>query len=530
MTYFDFHAHIILKQLFEDSPNIDTLIYSSDVSLLPAICSDLPYIIESQIHQSQLASFRDQVIVGAVLYGLESELAAAVIPLQTYLKPDSRQKLSVALLQAVAAAGYQTFDAFVVGRTLNLYLQAAATFNVLTKDNVGSALPTNKVNVFFSVEGCHSLVNSINRATATTGYDPAEVLSNLDTLLGKVRVFTVNLTHLQQSNLCNHAFGMQLASPAPFYPTGNGLTDAGRAVVQGLFKRWVGIDLKHMSCKTRQDLRAEVQAGKYQNPLPPMCTHAGFTGVGLQDWPGYISLKKPVAPGVLYLEVAKTIQVQNNPDSPAPGFNMATINLFNEDIVWIVQSGGMIGLSMDRRILGFVSRFDDQPTGLNPDATLVVDKEYFSTAEWVALGIADGQLGKAITEEGCVQLSAVEAGSEGDIPTRDKYFYDHVLLHIKHYFQVCVDAGITVAEAQQHLGIGSDFDGLINPFINFDTCLDMPALKSYIAAQLGNYLRSLSDSKKWADQLNVAAFVEGLFYNNGYNFVKAFFANSTDPS
>src|SRR5580693_5141101 len=117
MTYFDFHAHIILKQLFEDSPNIDTLIYPTDVSLLPEICSDLPYIIESQIHQSQLASFRDQVIVGAVLYGLESELAAAVIPLQKYLKPDSRQKLSVKLLQAVAAPGYRTFDAFVVART-----------------------------------------------------------------------------------------------------------------------------------------------------------------------------------------------------------------------------------------------------------------------------------------------------------------------------------------------------------------------------------------------------------------------------
>ena len=522
MTYFDFHAHIILKQLFEDSPNIDTLIYPTDVSLLPEICSDLPYIIESQIHQSQLASFRDQVIVGAVLYGLESELAAAVIPLQKYLKPDSRQKLSVTLLQAVAAPGYQTFDAFVVARTLNLYLQAPASFNVLTKDNIGSALPTNKVNVFFSVEGCHSLVNTVNRATATQGYDPVEVLANLDTLLGKARVMTVNLTHLQQSNLCNHAFGMQLTTPAPFYPTGNGLTDAGRQVVQGLFNRGVGVDLKHMSCKTRQDLRTEIQAGKYKGVLPPMCTHAGFTGVTLQDWPGYISLKKSVAPGVLYLEIAKTIQAQNDPDRPAPGFNMSTINLFNEDIVWIVKSGGMIGLSMDRRILGFVGRYDAQPTGLDDNSTLVVDKEYFSVAEWAALGITDGQLGKAITKEGCVQLTEVEDGAEGDIPTRNKYFYDHVLLHIKHYFQVCLDAGISIAEAQLHLGIGSDFDGLINPFVNFDTCLDMPALKNYIAAQLRYYLQSLSDSEKWVDQLNVDVFVENLFYNNGYNFVKAF--------
>jgi len=523
MQYFDFHAHIVLKQVFQDKPNIDTIIYASDVSLIPELCSDLPYIIESQIHQSQLASFHDEVIVGAVLHGLESFLAAGVIPLQKNLRQASRYKLSVPLLQAVAAPTYKTFSDFVVTRILDLYLQAKASFNILGPGSFGAPLPTNKVNIFFSVEGCHSLANTVNRATSTQGYDPKEILANLDILLGQVKILTANLTHLQQSNLCNHAFGMQLTDPSPFYPMGNGLTDDGRQVLQGLFDRHVGVDLKHMSYKTRQDLRSDIAAGKFRNVPPPMCTHAGFTGIAFKDWPAYIHRKKQVTPGVLYLEIAKTIQLANGPARPAPGFNMSTINLFNDDIEWIVRNGGMIGLSMDRRILGFVGRHDNRPTGIDQDATLVIDMEYVSSAEWLAFGIPDDQLGKAISGDSCVQLSDVEAGSEASIPERDDYFYAHVLLHIKHFFQVCVDAGISVAEAQQHLSIGSDFDGLVNPFINTQTCLNMGALKKYIVKNLGNFLRQLTDSVKWAGQLNVPAFADDLFYNNGYAFVKAFF-------
>jgi len=422
MDYFDFHAHIVLKQVFADQPNIDTIIYPTDIALIPALCTDLPTIIESQIHQSQLASFQDVVIVGAVLYGLESSLANAVIPLQKYLNPASQGKLSATLLADAAAVNYETFTEFVLDRVLSLYLAAPASFNLLSKTAFDSPLPINKVNIFFSVEGCHSLVDTINRVTPAQGYDPKEILSNLDILLGKVKIVAVNLTHLQQSSLCNHAFGMQLADPSPFYPTGNGLADDGRVVLQGLFDRGVGYDLKHMSWKTRQDLQTDIGAGKFSKVSLPMCTHAGFTGVAFKDWAGYISRKDPQfagAPGVLYLEIAKTIQEDSDPSRPAPGFNMSTINLFNDDIEWIVRNGGMIGLSMDRRILGYVGVHDDHPTGIDQDSTLVVDREYFSEAEWAAFGIADNQIGTAVSEDSCVQLSDVVNGAGGRLRQMD---------------------------------------------------------------------------------------------------------------
>ena len=99
MRFFDFHSHPVLKQLFNDNPNIDSLIYRSDVAALPALCSDLPTIIESQTHQSQLADFQDEVIIGAALYSVESYVAKAVIPLRKYLKQNSQFKLSQKVLE-----------------------------------------------------------------------------------------------------------------------------------------------------------------------------------------------------------------------------------------------------------------------------------------------------------------------------------------------------------------------------------------------------------------------------------------------
>jgi hypothetical protein len=86
-----------------------------------------------------------------------------------------------------------------------------------------------------------------------------------------------------------------------------------------------------------------------------------------------------------------------------------------------------------------------------------------------------------------------------------------------------MNAGISLEKAQQHITIGSDFDGVINPFINMETVEDMPALKKYILQNFDYHLGSLNDSTKWKSQLDVPGFVEKLFYENGYNYVKNFF-------
>ena len=64
-------------------------------------------------------------------------------------------------------------------RTLKKYLQSPS-YNVLTKSSFSKALPKSKVNVFFTVEGCHSLVDRPNFCDAANKYSPTEILGNLD--------------------------------------------------------------------------------------------------------------------------------------------------------------------------------------------------------------------------------------------------------------------------------------------------------------------------------------------------------------
>lgn len=533
MRYFDFHCHILLKQLFAEHPNVDTRMSAADVAVIPKACTDLPNILQAQIHQSQLAFFNDEVIVGVALYGLESALAAQVIPLRKYLRPGAQDKMWMPLFEAIAAAGaeppYRLFDLFTKERTLSHYLQATTSFHVLTRESLNAPLPKNKVNLFFVIEGCHSLVNSSLDAlpgNPTRKFPPEEILQNLDNVLKQVTVLSVNLTHMQQSNLCNHAFGMQLAGNEPFYPRGNGLTDEGRQVVQGLFDRGVNIDVKHMSYKTRLDLYGEIDRQNYRNVQHLHCTHAGFTGIPFRDWTGYIHHALDRG-DVFYLELAKTMQVRNHPQLPgAPAFNLSTINLFDEEIVWIVQHGGMIGLSMDRRIIGYVDLHDDEPMGRRADSIHFVDKEYFSRTEWAALGLGK-KVGHLIEEGDCVTEAEVQENLGMSVEARNEYFYDHVLLQLKHFLQVCYKAGIDLNEAQKHITLGSDYDGMINPFVNMATVEDMAGLKNYLLANFGYYLNSLKDAKKWAKQLDIPAFVEGLFYENGYRYVKQFFTKAS---
>lgn len=348
-------------------------------------------------------------------------------------------------------------------------------------------------------------------------------MKNLDILLKGAKIIAINLTHLQQSNLCNHAFAIQLTAAEPFYPRGNGLSDDRRKVIQGMFDRNICVDLKHMSYKSRVDLRQEMEVGRYRNAQPPICSHTGFTGTSFAQWSGFISLKKPLN-DVYYLEVAKTMQTENGPQRPgAPAFNMTTINLFDEEIVWIVKTGGMIGLSLDRRIIGYVSKFDERPTGISTESALFVDKEFISKDEWNALQVNNEDLGSKIEDGDCVTQDDIEESTESSIPARNEYFFDHVLLHLKDYFQVCYKAGISIEVAKRHITIGSDYDGFINPFINVATVKDLPELKKYISTQFKYYLETLIDSREWVEQLDIGDFVEDLFFNNGYNFIKQCF-------
>jgi hypothetical protein len=94
----------------------------------------------------------EEVLVGAVLYGMESFLADEVLKLRRHLRAGGQHKLSGTLLNDIFENRVLSFAHFTIEPTLNNYLNASQSFNVLTRTSFDQPFPKNKVNLFFVIE------------------------------------------------------------------------------------------------------------------------------------------------------------------------------------------------------------------------------------------------------------------------------------------------------------------------------------------------------------------------------------------
>jgi hypothetical protein len=108
--------------------------------------------------------------------------------------------------------------------------------------------------------------------------------------------------------------------------------------------------------------------------------------------------------------------------------------IFLMKIAWIVQHEGIIGLSMDHRIIGYVGPCDVLPTGVKPNSDFVVDREYLSVTEWKSMHLPDRIDPQDFTKDwDCLMSDDLRSNVETSIPNRDEYYFDHVLLHLKFF-------------------------------------------------------------------------------------------------
>ncbi|MEO8960561.1 MAG: hypothetical protein ABI325_01685 [Ginsengibacter sp.] len=143
---------------------------------------------------------------------------------------------------------------------------------------------------------------------------------------------SVNLTHMEQSPLCNQAFGMQFLSNEGFRPTRFKISGDGIRVIKHCYENKIMIDIKHLSLGSRQhlyELRNSVVFAGIKQPI--VCIHAGFTGISLKEIPDYaFAIRKFPKKGYTVLWQGKPVKYG---DSPRPCFNALSINLYDEDII-----------------------------------------------------------------------------------------------------------------------------------------------------------------------------------------------------
>jgi microsomal dipeptidase-like Zn-dependent dipeptidase len=509
MPFFDFHIHPVLKSQFSEKTATTEKfspwekVRRQDIPFIMRWCSEFQYILESQANLSQLV-VNDCNLICAVLYIAERGMidnglirGAAKGKLKRYLQEPRIDSI-------IASNPYQ----LLLNDDLKT-LTDAAQFGVndrkvklLTKKTDYTETDTDTVHVVFTLEGLHTLCHGLRK------YNKATILSNLDDLRSRLSLISVNPTHIEQSPYCNHAFAMPYFDDEIFKPTGNRIHTDGIDIIRHCYQNNILIDVKHMSLAARLHLYDLRQFNAFPINPPLVCTHAGFTGISKDEIPDYIAdYRRPAGKKYSQIFYGKPIMYGGNVAPPC--FNPCSINLYDEDILAIINSGGMIGLSLDKRILGYQNYESNSPDNFP------VEDEYVSYKEEALFlpATPGAEVGNAIVNDKCITWKDVKDGGI----VQPSAGFQHLCHFMAHVLHLIVVTGPNAAQALKQVCIGSDFDGLINPVWCCETTDDIYHFKQDFKDQFVSFARA--SGVALSAGFDITNFCEDLFFRNGRDFI-----------
>ncbi len=514
MPAFDFHCHPTLKPQFvkkgeEPSPwaFLDVK-YKVGKILGNEVKISINKLVNEVLNsQSNFAQLSGRVgLIGLILHAPESNIGRGLLE----RKMVSEGKLD--LLNAAKLKVIQKGDHYFkwmkeelaslknnLTPPPELHLPADTKVKILSSAADFDEQASNTIHGFLVVEGLHCFFNNPDSITA---FD--EFFQNFNEFISENKLFAVNITHLQAMPFCNHASGMQFLNEGYFFPTKDSISDRGVEVIDYIYNHNILIDIKHMGWVARTKFYSLRDQKGYTKPI--ICTHAGLTGIRSIDRLSYLR-DKVEAIG----EVWQVNHLKKLGHVPHSAFNMTSINLYDDDIEKILLSNGLIGISLDQRILGYPTehiayRWDGFP----------FDNEYisrFETKAFFGIGNPSDLPPNAAAEE---TLDGDEALNQEPISelAHAHYFMNHVI----HILKVAKAAGIAYNKAKTMICLGSDFDGLINAI---DCCKDCTQFEDF-----KDTLRRITNSNLFwqntgfsKNEIDMEELLELIFYRNGVNFV-----------
>lgn len=311
-----------------------------------------------------------------------------------------------------------------------------------------------KIVVVLTIEGSHAY--SLNNLLEL---EEEGIMEERIRLIRSWGIFFITFAHHFSNGLCGHAHSMpdELAIIADQKNLMNESFNAtGRKMIRRFLalddqlnetgERRILIDVKHMAARARKEYYETVVKPFNQiNPgkkIPVIASHCGHSG--------YDTLDNLVA-----------YQGEENNYTHVKEFYGWNINLCDEDIKVIVESGGIIGLSFDQRILGDIE---------NAKAS---DQMAWTRRAW---------------------------------------------LNIK----ACVDAAYRLVSDRPErvwncLAIGTDFDGMVDPLNSFSTAEKFPLFGECLIKLLKE--QSLQSYFPAGNALSPEIIVEKIAFQNAYDFV-----------
>jgi microsomal dipeptidase-like Zn-dependent dipeptidase len=338
--------------------------------------------------------------------------------------------------------------------------------------------------------------------------------------------FFVSLGHHYYNHLCGHSPSLGIidllfnqdggvldhdgTSIVNYYYLG--IRPWGKKVVAHLLRRRnqlgtpvrrVLIDTKHMSPQARLDYMEIVEQLRANDPIPIIASHTAVSG--RKDLKASIAADYRLLPGE---------------GTSTQYFYDGIINLFDDEIVRIVASDGIMGLMIDeRRIMG---------KALPPEAGI-------SMAEFNVLVKKNKKALKAWFdkkhEHAWGNMSSAEFAQEAaahavDMATRTpqlKPCYLSVLF--RQIFHILELVG---QEGWQHIAIGTDYDGLINPVDIYPQANEMTTLKK----DLVDHWKLMTEHPDAAIKAvytkhlygkSAAHWIEKVLWQNGMDFLRKYY-------
>jgi microsomal dipeptidase-like Zn-dependent dipeptidase len=522
MPFFDFHCHPVMKSHLapagQEPSSWKNITVQLEIlkSIRINISAAFADALDSQSSLMQLQ--QGQVnLIGFIVYSLENKLAEQLLSksiirngnvlqlapgkLRRNIQGDRfyavcREELQKAVQDAVAPAGIQvpTGSRLKFIRSISEYDPGDLT----------------TIHAILILEGSQNLLNSLDSATLQQDF-----ITNLDDLSRDFRLFAINPCHFQQQPMANHAFAMQFMDDnSPFYPTGNGITAWGKEAIRELYRRGILIDIKHMGLQSRHDLYRLRMDENIEQPL--ICSHAGVTGISEMDRLNYIYHEAPIDEGPVW----KIRHLKKWGHIHKTAYNLSSLGLYDEDILQVIQSGGLIGISLDQRIIGFPA---NEPVlykaGIHP-----TDLEYISKQETRAFfGTADPTQLLPHNQDNEEVMDFDDADNQNNSDTADLHvlYFLNQIIHILYVVKTKATA-ITVTDAINSICIGSDMDGLINPL---DCCGSVKDYASF-KATLADVMRKRSfwrGSGFRLGELDTDRLLDKIFFENAQAFLQKHF-------
>ena len=308
-----------------------------------------------------------------------------------------------------------------------------------------------------SIEGAHALGTG---SALDENLSPSELIELLTDSIKAIKSwevppFSINLSHHFWNHLCGHSASFKPPINAVVNQNkgkGKGITEAGWHVIRELLSRENGkrivIDIKHMSVEGRKEYYNFISNYNYVNPgdmIPVITSHAGVNGYATMD-----------------SSAKENDTAAKNRDHR---FHRWSINVSNEEAKIIHQSKGLIGLMMDRGILGGKKTID--------------------------------------------KIAALE-DQEKQRQEYSKLFWDNAFQIVK---------AVDDASGWDVVAFGSDFDGTITHMDPYESSAKLPLLQE----DLINYLEETKYREELWYGFTPRQLVQKIMYENAMQFYKRFF-------